>query len=58
MVQPGRFAVVLETDDARDLEPQAGASDVAAIYTERAQATPTIRKVVIRMTPWLNDVVL
>jgi len=55
---PGRFAVVLEIDDPSGLGLQAGASGVAAIYTERAQAIRIIRKVVIRMTAWLNYVIL
>jgi len=55
---PGRFAVAIEIDDPTGLELQAGASGVAAIYTERAQAIRIIRKVVIRMTTWLNYVIL
>jgi hypothetical protein len=33
-------------------------SNVAAVYTERAQAIRIIRQVVIRMTTWLNYVIL
>jgi multidrug resistance efflux pump len=47
---PGRFAVVLELDDIGDLTLPAGASGVAAVYTDRAQAIPIIRQVMIRMT--------
>jgi hypothetical protein len=32
----------------------AGASGVAAVYTDRAQAIRIVRKVVIRMNSWLN----
>jgi hypothetical protein len=55
---PGRFAVVLELDDIGDLTLPAGASGVAAVYTDRAQAIRIIRQVVIRMTTWLNYVIL
>jgi len=55
----GRFGVSLELDDEHStvLLP-AGASGVAAVYTERVKAIRIIRKVVIRMTTWLNYVVL
>jgi hypothetical protein len=55
---PGRFAFVLALDDADGLELPAGTAGVAAIYTERAQAIRIIRKVVIRMTTWLNYLIL
>jgi multidrug resistance efflux pump len=52
---PGRFGVRLEIDDQyRDLPLAAGASGVAAVYTDRAQAIRIVRKVVIRMNSWLN----
>jgi multidrug resistance efflux pump len=52
---PGRFGVRLEIDDQyRDLPLSAGASGVAAVYTDRAQAIRIVRKVVVRMTSWLN----
>jgi multidrug resistance efflux pump len=52
---PGRFGVRLKIDDQyRDLPLAAGASGVAAVYTDRAQAIRIVRKVVIRMTSWLN----
>ena len=52
---PGRFAVRLEIDDQyADLPLAAGASGVAAVYTDRAQAIRIVRKVVVRMTSWLN----
>jgi multidrug resistance efflux pump len=52
---PGRFGVRLKIDDAyRDLPLAAGASGVAAVYTDRAQAIRIVRKVVIRMNSWLN----
>jgi multidrug resistance efflux pump len=54
---PGRFGVVLALGD-HDLAIPAGASGVAAIYTDRAQMIRIIRKVVIRMTTWLNYIVL
>jgi multidrug resistance efflux pump len=57
--EPGRFAVVLELDDpVAKGALRAGASGVAAIYTSRATAIRIIRKVVIRMTTWLNYVIL
>jgi multidrug resistance efflux pump len=52
---PGRFAVRLKIDDQYgDLPLAAGASGVAAVYTDRAQAIRIVRKVVIRMNSWLN----
>jgi multidrug resistance efflux pump len=54
---PGRFAVRLKLDEEfRDLPLIAGASGVAAVYTDRAQAIRIVRKVVIRMNAWLNYV--
>ena len=55
---PGHFAFVLALDDADDLELPAGTAGVAAVYTERAQAIRIIRKVVIRMTTWLNYLII
>ena len=55
---PGRFGVALKLDDVGDLTIPAGTSGVAAVYTDRAQAIRIIRKVVIRMTTWLNYVIL
>ena len=54
---PGRFAVLLEVDDSESLSLPAGASGVAAIYTSHAQKIQIIRKVVIRMTSWLNYII-
>ncbi len=52
---PGRFGVRLKIDDQyADLPLAAGASGVAAVYTDRAQAIRIVRKVVIRMSSWLN----
>jgi multidrug resistance efflux pump len=52
---PGRFGVRLKIDDQyADLPLTAGASGVAAVYTDRAQAIRIVRQVVIRMTSWLN----
>ena len=52
---PGRFGVRLKIDDQYgDLPLAAGASGVAAVYTDRAQAIRIVRKVVIRMNSWLN----
>jgi hypothetical protein len=54
---PGRFAVRLKLEEEfRDLPLIAGASGVAAVYTDRAQAIRIVRKVVIRMNAWLNYV--
>jgi len=54
---PGRFAVRLELDDQyTNLPISAGASGVAAVYTDRAEAIRIVRKVVIRMNSWLNYV--
>jgi multidrug resistance efflux pump len=51
----GRFGVRLKIDDQyADLPLTAGASGVAAVYTDRAQAIRIVRQVVIRMTSWLN----
>jgi hypothetical protein len=50
--------VALELDDIGDLTLPAGTAGVAAVYTDRAQAIQIIRKVVIRMTTWLNYVIL
>jgi multidrug resistance efflux pump len=52
----GRFGVRLQLDEAVDLP--AGASGVAAVYTERGKAIRVVRKVVIRMTSWLNYISL
>ncbi len=52
---PGRFGVRLKLDEQfGDLSLAAGASRVAAVYTNRAQAIRIVRKVVIRMNSWLN----
>ena len=54
---PGRFAVRLKLEEEfRDLPLIAGASGVAAVYTDRARAIRIVRKVVIRMNAWLNYV--
>jgi multidrug resistance efflux pump len=51
----GRFGVRLKLDEQfGDLPLTAGASGVAAVYTDRAQAIRIVRKVVIRMNSWLN----
>ena len=56
---PGRFAVRLQIDDdSSDLQLPAGTAGVAAIYTDRGKAIRIVRKVVIRMTTWLNYVIL
>jgi len=56
---PGRFGVRLQLDDSGDdLTIPAGTAGVAAVYTERVKAIRIIRKVVIRMTTWLNYVML
>jgi len=56
---PGRFGVRLQLDTSSDdLTIPAGAAGVAAVYTDRATAIRIIRKVVIRMTTWLNYVIL
>jgi len=55
---PGRLAVVLALDDPDDLELPAGTAGVAAVYTERWKVIRIVRKVVIRMTTWLNYVIL
>jgi len=36
------------------MSSSAGASGVAAVYTDRAQVIQIVRKVVVRMTSWLN----
>jgi len=54
---PGRFPVLLELDDSESLSLPPGASGVAAIYTSHAQKIQIIRKVVIRMTSWLNYII-
>jgi multidrug resistance efflux pump len=55
----GRFALRLALDDeAGALELPAGAAGEAAIYTDRGTAIRIIRKVMIRMTTWLNYVQL
>ena len=41
-----------------DLTIPAGTAGLAAVYSERAKAIRIIRKVVIRMTSWLNYVML
>jgi multidrug resistance efflux pump len=52
---PGRVGVRLQIDDEyKDLPVFAGASGVAAVYTDRAQAIRVVRKVVIRITSWMN----
>jgi multidrug resistance efflux pump len=56
---PGRFGVRLRLDDQYlEVPLAAGASGVAAVYTERGKAIRIIRKVVIRMTTWLNYIIL
>jgi hypothetical protein len=56
---PGRFAVRLQLDDHfGDAPIPAGTAGVAAVYTDRGKAIRVVRKVVIRMTTWLNYVVL
>jgi multidrug resistance efflux pump len=52
---PGRFGVRLKLDEEfGDLSLAAGASGVAAVYTDRAQLIRIVRKVVIRLNTWLN----
>jgi multidrug resistance efflux pump len=51
---PGRFAVILELDGADELTIPGGAAGAAAVYTDRAAAIRIVRKVVVRMTTWLN----
>jgi multidrug resistance efflux pump len=54
---PGRFGVRLKIDEEYgELPLIAGASGVAAIYTDRAQTIRIVRKVVIRINSWLNYV--
>ena len=55
---PGQFGVILELDDVADLTIPVGSSGVAAVYTDRAQMIRVVRKVVIRMTTWLNYIIL
>jgi RND family efflux transporter MFP subunit len=56
---PGRFGVRLELDEVHDdLVIPAGASGVAAVYSQHAQVIQIIRRVIIRMTSWLNYVIL
>ena len=56
---PGRFAARLQLDDdSSDLRIPAGTAGVAAVYTDRGKAIRIVRKVVIRMTTWLNYVIL
>lgn len=51
----GRFGVRLKIDDQHgDLPLAAGASGVAAVYTDRGRAIRIVRKVVVRMSSWLN----
>ena len=50
--------MALELDDIGDLTIPAGTSGVAAVYTDCARAIRIIREVVIRMTTWLNYVIL
>jgi multidrug resistance efflux pump len=56
----GRFALRLALDEEKGEldELPAGAAGVAAIYTDRGTAIQIIRKVVMRMTTWLNYVIL
>jgi multidrug resistance efflux pump len=55
----GRFGVRLEIDEQVGSIPlPAGASGVAAIYTNRATAIRIVRKVVVRMQTWLNYVII
>ena len=55
----GRFALRLEIDDAAgDIQLPAGAAGVAAVYTNRGTVIQIIRKVAVRMTTWLNYVLL
>ncbi len=52
----GRFALRLALDEAEgDIQLPAG---VAAIYTDRGTVIQIVRKVVVRMTTWLNYVLL
>jgi hypothetical protein len=44
------------SDEYGDLPLAAGASGVAAVYTDHAQAIRIVQKVVIRMNSWLNYV--
>jgi len=56
---PGRFAVQVQLEEAaRELTIPAGSSGAAAVYTQRGKAIRIVRKVVIRMTTWLNYVML
>jgi multidrug resistance efflux pump len=56
---PGRFGVSLALDEASPQdELPAGASGAAAIYTDRGNMISIIRRIVIRMTTWLNYVIL
>jgi multidrug resistance efflux pump len=56
---PGRFGVRLALDEASSQdELPAGASGAAAIYTDRGNMISIIRRIVIRMTTWLNYVIL
>jgi hypothetical protein len=49
--------VRLKVDDQFGaLSLTAGASGVAAVYTDRAQGIRIVRKVVIRTNSWLNDI--
>ena len=54
-----RFIVILRMDDDQ-VDPSAmpgGAVGTAAIYTQRAQATHLIRRVMMRMQTWMNFIV-
>jgi multidrug resistance efflux pump len=56
---PGRFGVRLALDETPSQdELPAGASGAAAIYTDRGNMISIIRRIVIRMTTWLNYVIL
>jgi multidrug resistance efflux pump len=51
----GRFGVRLKLNDPHaDIPLTAGASGVAAVYTDRAEAIQIVRRVVVRMNSWLN----
>ncbi len=55
---PGPFFVRLEMDDEEwATRLQAGAAGDAAIYTTSVTATHIIRKVMIRMTAWMNYII-
>jgi len=52
---PGQFGVLLKLYEQFGAAPlSAGASGVAAVYTDRAQAILIVHKVVVRMNSWLR----